>query len=112
MKKFILAVLERAVRTFCQSLAALLIGAGTGLLDTSWTEDFSVAGMAGLLSILTSVGTGLVSSSSNPSIGGVEVVDKKKVIKLGDRGVMDLTLILCALCAALGVLVGYLWGSS
>lgn len=55
-KAFVGLVGERAVKTFCQAEAALLIGAGTGLLDTDWTASLSVSGMAALLSVLTTVG--------------------------------------------------------
>lgn len=55
MLAFAEAVLERAVKTFAQSLAALLVADGTGLFDTTWTADLSVAGMAALVSLLTSV---------------------------------------------------------
>jgi hypothetical protein len=46
---------ERAIRTTAQIMAALTISAGTGLLDTDWLASLSAAGMAGLLSILTSL---------------------------------------------------------
>lgn len=52
---FAVATLERAVKTFAQTLAALLVVDGTGLLNTAWTDRVSVAGMAALLSVLTSV---------------------------------------------------------
>ena len=48
---------ERAVKTFAQTAAALLVAAGTGLLDSDWQTTGSVAGMAALLSVLTSVGS-------------------------------------------------------
>ena len=52
---FAVATMERAVKTFAQTLAALLVVDGTGLLNTAWTDRVSVAGMAALLSVLTSV---------------------------------------------------------
>lgn len=55
-KAFLARVGERAVKTFCQTEAALLTAAGTGLLDTDWTSSLSVSGMAALLSVLTTVG--------------------------------------------------------
>jgi len=58
LKAFAARVGERAVKTFCQAEAALLIGAGTGLLDTDWKASLSVSGMAALLSVLTTVGGG------------------------------------------------------
>jgi hypothetical protein len=54
-KAFALAAIERAVKTFCQSLVALLIADGTDLVTTAWADRLAVAGMAALISILTSV---------------------------------------------------------
>lgn len=39
-------------RTFAQTLAALLVGNGIGILDVDWTASASVAGLAGLVSLL------------------------------------------------------------
>lgn len=47
--------LERAVRTFAQSLLALAVGAGTDLVHTNWLAFLSVAGMAAVASLLTSI---------------------------------------------------------
>lgn len=46
---------ERAAKTFAQSLAAVLAAAGLGLFDAAWWASLSAAGMAALLSVLTSV---------------------------------------------------------
>lgn len=54
--------LERALRTAAQAELALLVADGTGLLDTDWWAGLSAAGMAALLSLLTSLGSGV----SNP----------------------------------------------
>ena len=69
-RKFLLATLERTIKTVAQSAAALIVAAGVGLLDADWITIGSISGMAGLVSILTSVGAGVVSDS--PSVGGVE----------------------------------------
>ena len=53
-KTFALAVLERAVKTFAQAAAALLTASGIGLLDADWLQILSVAGMAAVVSVLTS----------------------------------------------------------
>ena len=37
---------ERAVKTFCQVAASLLVASGKGLLDTDWVTAVSVSGMA------------------------------------------------------------------
>jgi hypothetical protein len=46
---------ERAARTFAQSLLAVLGGNGLGLLDADWLAALSVAGMAVVASLLTSI---------------------------------------------------------
>ena len=73
---FWMAVLERAVKTFAQCMAALLTANATGLLDANWGQDASVAGMATVLSILTSIATA-GATDGNPSIGSVEKLAAK-----------------------------------
>lgn len=51
---------ERAVKTVAQAAVAVLAANATGLLDVDWLQIASVAGLAGLVSILTSVGSGAV----------------------------------------------------
>ncbi len=46
---------ERAIKTFAQSLLATIGIDQVGLLDIGWTGAFSVAGVALLVSFLTSV---------------------------------------------------------
>jgi len=68
MRAFLLATAERAVKSFSQALGAMLVAAGTGLLDTAWQDDLSVAGMTALLSVLTSVGSAKI-GGNGPSLG-------------------------------------------
>lgn len=56
--KFIKATLIRAIRTMCQTAAAT-IGAAFCLSDVDWRVVLSASLLAGLLSILTSISTGL-----------------------------------------------------
>lgn len=67
-KAFLLATLERAAKTAAQTLAAMLVADGTGLLDSQWVPRLSAAGMAALLSVLTSVASAGV-STPGPSLG-------------------------------------------
>jgi hypothetical protein len=70
--KFWLAAGERAVKTFAQSLLAILV-VGTGFEDVAWGEVLSVAGVATLASVLTSiVGAGL--GNDGPSLASEELV--------------------------------------
>jgi hypothetical protein len=71
-KAFLLATTERAVRSFAASLASLLTAAGTGLLDTSWFEKLSVAGMAALVTVLLAVAGGTFGRGDGPSFIGLE----------------------------------------
>ena len=58
MSNFWKAAAIRAVRTFCQSAVAY-IGAAEVLSEVNWIQCGSAAVLAALLSILTSVATGL-----------------------------------------------------
>ena len=70
--KFWIATAERAVRSFAASLASLLTAGGTGLLETSWAEKFSVAGMAALVTVLLAIGGGTFGKGDGPSFIGEE----------------------------------------
>ena len=66
-KSFWTDACERAVKTVAQTSVALLVGNSSGLLAVDWVQVASVAGLAGLVSILTSVGSGYVGDDS-PSL--------------------------------------------
>ncbi|MGH3812106.1 MAG: holin [Pseudonocardiaceae bacterium] len=59
---------ERAVKTFAQSLVAILSATGVGLLTAPWSTALSTAGMAALLSVLTSMASAPVGESDTPSL--------------------------------------------
>jgi hypothetical protein len=71
-REFLLATLERAIRSFAASLASLLTASGTGLLDTDWGDKFSVAAMAALVTVLFAIGGGTFGKGDGPSFGGRE----------------------------------------
>ncbi|QEU96456.1 holin [Streptomyces kanamyceticus] len=50
------ATAERAIRTFAQALAAVLVAGATSLLDVPWGAAFATAGLAALLAVLTAIG--------------------------------------------------------
>ena len=58
MKEFAKAALIRAARTVCQTAIAT-IGTAVVLADVNWPIVLSASLLAGLLSILTSISTGL-----------------------------------------------------
>ena len=57
-KKFLIAALIRAVRTFAQTFVSM-IGVGAAFSEVDWLRAISVSGVAFVLSILTSLATGL-----------------------------------------------------
>ena len=57
-KKFLIAAMIRAVRTFAQTFASM-IAVGAAFSEVEWLRALSVAGVAFVLSILTSLATGL-----------------------------------------------------
>lgn len=59
---------ERAIKTFAQSFVAVLLAGGTGLLDVDWVNGLSVAGLALVVSVFTSIGSGTVGDQSASAI--------------------------------------------
>ncbi|WP_371650866.1 MULTISPECIES: holin [unclassified Streptomyces] len=68
-KAFWKATAERAIRTFAQSLAAVLTAGATNLFDVDWKAALATAGLATLLSVLMAVGS---SSLGRPGPGLTE----------------------------------------
>lgn len=66
------AAFERALKTFAQAAVALLIGSGVGLLEVDWISVGSVAGLAAVVSVLTSIGSGTV-GDTGPSLAGEHI---------------------------------------
>ena len=54
-KQFWIDTLDRAVSTVAQAGVATLTAGVTGILDVDWSQALSVAGLAGAVSVLTSV---------------------------------------------------------
>lgn len=54
-KEWMKAALVRSVKTFAQTMVATIGGGSVGLMEVSWLQALSVAALAAVLSILTSV---------------------------------------------------------
>lgn len=54
-KEWWMAAATRALKTVCQTAVALLGTNAAGILDVDWLTVLSVAGLAGIISILTSI---------------------------------------------------------
>lgn len=68
MTNFVKAALVRALRTVCQTAVAT-IGTSAVLSAVDWKMVASASILAGVLSILTSIATGLPEATDDPSTG-------------------------------------------
>jgi len=68
VKRFILAALTRALRTLAQTAAAT-VGTAALLAEVDWRAVASASVLAALLSLLTSVATGLPEAREDPGDG-------------------------------------------
>jgi hypothetical protein len=57
-KKFMMAALIRAIRTFAQTFVSM-VAVGAAFSEVEWVRVLSVSGVAFVLSVLTSLATGL-----------------------------------------------------
>ena len=64
-KKWAIAALIRAIRTFAQSMVSM-IAVGAAFSEIDWLRSLSVSGVAFVLSILTSLATGLPEAEDEP----------------------------------------------
>ena len=67
-KEFLIAALIRAVRTFAQTFASM-IAVGAAFSEVDWLRALSVSGVAFVLSIMTSLATGLPEVGKNNAEG-------------------------------------------
>jgi hypothetical protein len=79
-KKFLEATLERAVKTFVQTLLALLGTDAAGVLSVDLVAAAQVAGSAALLSVLTSFASSKV-GVAGPSLAGESVAPRIEVVE-------------------------------
>lgn len=83
MKKFIPAALVRALRTLIQAAASsaiVAIGSATTMGEVNWVVVASTAGLSAILSLLTSLATGLPEAKA----GKDEATDGAVVVNLTD----------------------------
>jgi hypothetical protein len=64
-KEFMIAALIRAVRTFAQTFISM-IAVGAAFSEIDWLRVLSVSGVAFVLSIMTSLATGLPEVEQKP----------------------------------------------
>ena len=81
-KAFWKATLIRAIRTVCQTAIAT-IGTAVVISDVNWVMVGSASALAGILSILTSIATGLPEVTSADELTDEEV-EEAHTIEMGD----------------------------
>lgn len=64
-KEFLLAALIRAIRTFAQTFVSM-IAVGAAFSEVDWLRALSVSGVAFVLSVMTSLATGLPEVQTKP----------------------------------------------
>ena len=67
-KEFLIAALIRAIRTFAQTFVSM-IAVGAAFTEVDWLHALSVSGVAFVLSVLTSLATGLPEVGKNNAEG-------------------------------------------
>lgn len=69
-KQFWRDTAERAIKTVAQTAVALLGTGAIGLLDVDWVQVASVSALAGIVSVLTSIGSDNIGAKGTPSLVG------------------------------------------
>lgn len=72
-KLFWIDTAERAIKTFAQAAVAVLTADAVGLIGVDYLQLFSIAGLAAVVSLLTSIASGGATSNDSASL----VVDTK-----------------------------------
>lgn len=67
-RSFWLDVVDRAARTFAQTLVPVLAADGANLLSLDWPTSLGLAGTAALLSVLTSIASAGIGQAGTPSL--------------------------------------------
>ncbi len=67
-RTFVLDVIERSVKTGCQTLLALLGAGAFDILNAPWTRSLAAAGMAAVLSVLSSIASSQVGDVASASL--------------------------------------------
>ena len=73
-RRFWTLTAERMIKTFAQTLASVLVASGVGLFSAGWAAALSAAGMAAVVSVLTSIGSVKIGPADSPSVVSAERV--------------------------------------
>lgn len=73
--------IERAIKTIAQTMVAMMTAGATGLLDVDYMNVLSVAGLAGVVSVLTSIGSAARAGTDTASL----TVDTKPLTSVNKK---------------------------
>ena len=73
---------ERALKTFLQTLVAGLGTAQLGVMDLPWETALALAASAGVLSLLTSLGSANLGGSVGPSLVGESTKPETVIVEV------------------------------
>jgi hypothetical protein len=68
MSYYVKETIERAVKTACQTAAALIGTQAVGVLELDWAQIGGVSATAAVLSVLTSIGSSGFGPDDSPSL--------------------------------------------
>jgi hypothetical protein len=77
--RFWIAAAERAVKTFAQTLVALIGTGAVGIMDLDWMQMLGVSATATVLSILSSVASANFGANPGPSLAD-ETIEPDPII--------------------------------
>lgn len=72
MKNLLKDIIERAIKTFAQSLVAVGLAGATDLLSVDWVNALSIAGLATLVSVLTSIASSKIGDDTASVVNNME----------------------------------------
>ena len=71
-RRFWIPTAERMIKTFAQTLAAVLLAGGTAMSVVGWRAALSAAALAAVVSVLTSIGSLKIGPADSPSVVATE----------------------------------------
>jgi hypothetical protein len=81
--RFWIAASERAVKTFAQSLLALIGTGAVGIMDLDWLQMLGISVTATLMSVLTSVVSANFGANPGPSLADETIEPDPIIVEVG-----------------------------
>ena len=72
--RFWVSAVERAIKTWAQVVASMLVGNGTSIITVDWLQILAVSGTAAVVSLLTSIASAGI-GPHGPSLADESIVE-------------------------------------